>query len=70
MNNAVPFEWIAALRFLREGLRLTTPQLERVMWQNAMRYLGLDTGQTRYRLLEFYNGRRPAWTEISLPPDP
>ena len=50
--------------FLTEACGLTEAQLNRVMWQNAMRFLGLDTGKTRDRLFAFYNGRRPPWTEI------
>jgi predicted TIM-barrel fold metal-dependent hydrolase len=53
------------MEFLTEACGLTEAQLNRVMWQNAMRFLGLDSGKTRERLLAFYNGRRPPWTEIS-----
>ncbi len=56
--------------YLRDHLHLTDAQVERVMWQNAMRYLGLDNGQSRDRLLKFYNGRRPPWTELALPANP
>lgn len=52
------------LAFLRDRCHLTQAQVERVMWQNAMRYLGLDRGKTRKRLLDFYGTRRPAWTRI------
>ncbi|MFM7442283.1 MAG: amidohydrolase family protein, partial [Tabrizicola sp.] len=50
--------------FLTDDIGLTKAQLNRVMWQNAMRFLGLDSGKTRDRLLAFYNGRRPPWTQI------
>lgn len=52
------------IEFLTHRCSLTRAQIDRVMWQNAMRFLGLDTGKTRDRLLAFYNGRRPPWTEI------
>ena len=58
------------IAFLRDHLNLTEAQAEQVMWQNAMRYLGLDNSQSRDRLLKFYNGRRPPWTELALPPKP
>lgn len=50
--------------FLTDACHLTEAQLNRLMWQNAMRFLGLDSGKTRDRLLAFYNGRRPPWTQI------
>lgn len=55
--------------FLKNSLMLTDRQIERVMWQNAMRYLGLDRGASRDRLLAFYGSRRPEWTLINLPPE-
>jgi predicted TIM-barrel fold metal-dependent hydrolase len=54
--------------FLRDEICLTPEQLDRVMWGNAMRFLGLEPGQqTRERLLAFYDNRRPAWTELTPP---
>ena len=56
----------AVAAFLKDRCGLTDEQLDRVMWQNAMRYLGLDSGKTRDRLLKFYNGRQPAWTRLDV----
>lgn len=58
------------LRFLAHDCKLTADQIDRIMWQNAMRYIGLDSGKTRKRLLKFYGSRRPDWTRIKLPPNP
>lgn len=52
--------------FLTNGCNLTKEQLDRVMWQNAFRFLGLDSGKTRDRLLKFYDGRTPDWTTLSV----
>jgi hypothetical protein len=54
------------VQFLKDRCHLTDAQLDRVMWQNAMRYLGLDSGKTRQRLLDFYKGRQPAWTRMDV----
>lgn len=61
-----PFYGRMVMEFLTQACGLTDAQLNRVMWQNAMRFLGLDTGKTRERLLAFYKGRRPEWTKIPL----
>lgn len=55
---------LKVMEFLTQACGLTQAQLDRVMWQNAMRFLGLDSGKTRDRLLAFYNGRHPPWTQI------
>ncbi len=52
--------------FLKDRCHLTDAQLDRVLWQNAMRFLGLDSGKTRERLLQFYGSRRPAWTTLQV----
>lgn len=57
-------------RFLTDRCHLTEAQINRVMWQNAMRFLGLDSGKTRKRLLDFYGSRRPDWTRIDLAATP
>lgn len=59
-----PFYGKRVMDFLTQDCGLTEAQLNRVMWQNAMRFLGLDSGKTRDRLLAFYNGHRPPWTQI------
>ena len=56
--------------FLRDRCKLTADQIDRVMWKNAMRFLGLDGGKTRDRLLDFNGSRRPDWSLIDLPLDP
>lgn len=57
-------------RFLTDRCHLTEAQINRVMWQNAMRFLGLDAGKNRARLLDFYGSRRPDWTRIDLSGNP
>ena len=57
-------------RFLADRCGLTEDQINRVMWQNAMRFIGLDAGKNRARLLEFYGSRHPDWTRIDLPAPP
>jgi predicted TIM-barrel fold metal-dependent hydrolase len=52
--------------FLQDRCGLTDAQLDRVLWQNAMRFLGLDSGKTRERLLGFYGSRRPVWTTLEV----
>jgi predicted TIM-barrel fold metal-dependent hydrolase len=52
--------------FLTSRCNLTADQLDRVMWQNAFRFFGLDNGKTRDRLLRFYDGRTPDWTTLSV----
>jgi predicted TIM-barrel fold metal-dependent hydrolase len=59
-----PFYGKMVMDFLTQACGLNETQLNRVMWQNAMHFLGLDSGKTRDRLLAFYNGRRPPWTQI------
>jgi predicted TIM-barrel fold metal-dependent hydrolase len=54
------------MEFLTKDCALSSIQLDRVMWQNAMRFLGLDSGKTRDRLLKFYNGKQPVWTSLKL----
>ena len=54
--------------FLTDRIGLSADQLDRVMWGNAMRFLGLDQGaRSRERLLAFYGNRRPAWTRRTPP---
>lgn len=57
------------MRFLTDRCGLNEAQLDRVMWRNALRFLGLDTGKTRDRLLSFYGGWQPDWTGLSLSSD-
>jgi predicted TIM-barrel fold metal-dependent hydrolase len=57
---------VEVLSFLKDRCKLTDAQIDRVMWQNAMRFLGLDSGKTRDRMLTFYGSRRPDWTKLSL----
>lgn len=57
---------VEVLSFLKDRCKLTDAQIDRVMWQNAMRFLGLDSGKTRDRMLTFYGSRRPDWTKMSL----
>ncbi len=51
--------------FLKDRCHLSGPQIERIMWQNALRFFGLDSGKTRDRILKFYGARRPEWTRLS-----
>ena len=54
--------------FLTDRIGLSADQLDRVMWGNAMRFLGLDQGaRSRERLLAFYGNRRPALTRRTPP---
>ncbi len=53
-------------RFLGKDCGLDERRIDRIMAGNALRFLGLNAGPTRTRILIRYGERTPAWAALSV----
>lgn len=54
------------VRFLRKDCGLDDARIDRIMAGNALRFLGLDSGPTRERILSWKGGPTPTWATIRV----